>query len=327
MSFFDIFKGKNKAGSRLSSPILLYEGGIRLEQAQADVMFITKGDALLYTNNQSSHLFSFDENGDRELNGLVVHYIFTPQRGDGEIEMFIAFDKVGSYDMLTLQISLEDRINHAIQEIFNFIESYKFTGVFKLEIPYATQYQYAFSLFERKSRYLIVNNNHSQAFLVDQTGIMRGDTSSIRTKFWKGKLEASEVNKNSVEEQPSKDQILDGLADLIYQIVSSKIETKEVAYQFILEELEAASRGNKEAQAFVARNKFTADEYEGAMQNSMPEVDGPGGPQLTLLTVLMQTGVSIEVMASIRIKVVQKIINHWFVNNKSLEDVNWDEVF
>ena len=125
-------------------------------------------------------------------------------------------------------------------------------------------------------------------------------------------------------DQPTVDQVFNEVADQIYLLVSSKIETKEVAYQFILEELEAASQGNQEAQEFVARNKFTADEYEGALENSMPEVDGPGGPQQTLLTLLMQTGASLEMVASIRIKVVQKIINFWFSDEENPQDVEWD---
>ncbi|MCC4264894.1 hypothetical protein LL240_10575 [Oceanimonas baumannii] len=327
MGFFDIFKRKDKADSRTSTSSFSYTGGIRLEQAEVDIMFITKGDALLYLNDQSSHLFSFDKDGDRKLGGRVVRYIFTPQRGDSKVEMFVAFEEEDSYAMFTLQANLEGRLNFVTQAIFSFFESNRLTGVFEPGVPYSTQYQYAFKLYEKNSRYFMMNNSRSQAFLVDKYGISRGDTDSLITEFWGGEQEGEETNEVSVEEQPSIDKMLDEVAELIYQVVSSKIETKEVAYQFILEELEAASQGNQEAQAFVARNKFTADEYEGALQNSMPEVDGPGGPQQTLLTLLMQTGGAPEIMASIRIKVVQKIIDNWFVNEESPEDVNWDEVF
>jgi hypothetical protein len=328
MGFFDLFKRKNKADSRTSTPCFSYKGGIRLEQAEVDIMFITKGHEILYLNDQSSHLFSFDKDGDRKLNGRVVRYIFTPQRGDSKIEIFVAFDEEDSYAMFTLQANLEARLNFVTQAIFSFFESNRLTGVFEPAVPYSTQYHYAFKVYEKNSRYFMINNSRTQAFLVDKSGISTGDADSIITEFWENEPEGVETNEVSVEEQPTSiDQMLDEVAELVYQVVSSKIESKEVAYQFILEELEAASQGNREAQAFVSRNKFTADEYEGAMQNSMPQVDGPGGPQQTLLTLLMQTGGEPELMASIRIKVVQKIIDNWFLNEESPEDINWDEVF
>lgn len=298
---------------------------MKLEQAEVEIMFITKGRDLLYLNDQSSHLFSFDKDGDKKLNGRVVRYIFTPLRGGSKVEIFVAFDEEDSYTMFTLQAGLELRLNFVTQAIF---ESNRLTGVFEPGVMYSTQQHYAFKVYEKNSRYFMVNNSGTQAFLVDKSGISRGDTDSIITEFWGSESEGIETNKVSVEEQPTSiDQMLDEVAELIYQLVSSKIESKEVAYQFTLEELEAASQGNQEAQAFVARNKFTADEYEGAMQNSIPEVDGPGGPQQTLLILLMQNFGEPELMASIRIKVVQKIIDNWFVNEKSPEDINWDEVF
>lgn len=328
MGFFDLFKRKDKAVSRTSTPDFSYSGGMRLDQAEVDVMFILKGNKTLYINEQSSHLFSLDKDGDRKLNGRIVHYIFSPQRGGDKVEIFIAFDEDDSYTMFTLRANLEERLNFVTQAVFSFFENHKITGVFEPGIPYATQYQYTFKLYEKDNRYFMLNNSRSQAFLVDSSGILRDDVDSIITEFWKGGSESSSDNQNRTEEeQPSINQVLNEVAELIHNLVSSKIKTKEIAYQFILEELEAAAQGNQEAQDFVAKNKFMADEYEGAMQNSIPEVDGPDGPQQTLLTLLMQTGSSPEIMASIRIRVVQKIINHWFSEDENPEDVEWDEIF
>lgn len=327
MGFFDLFKKKKNTGGTASMPSFSYSGGMRLNEAEVDVMFIIKGNIPLYINDQSSHLFSLDKDGDRKLNGRVVHYIFKPQRGGDKIEMFVAFDEDDSYTMFTLRANLEDRLNYVTQAIFSFFESNRLTGVFEPGVPYATQYQYTFKLYQKNDRYFMINNSRSQAFLVDSFGISRDDTDSIITEFWEGDSEAETIDESNAVDQPSVDQVLDEVADLIHNLVSSKIETKEVAYQFILEELEAASQGNQEAQEFVARNKFTADEYEGALQNSMPEVDGPDGPQQILLTLLMQIGGSPEMIASIRIKVVQKIINYWFSDEDNPGDVEWDEVF
>lgn len=327
MGFFDIFKRKDKADSRTNTLSFSYTGGIRLEQAEVDVMFILKGNKILYINEQSSHLFSIDKDGNRKLNGRIVHYIFFPLRGGDKIEMFIAFDEDDSFTMFTLRYNLEDRLNFITQEVLSFFEKNKITGVFESGVPYSTQYKYTFKLYEKYNRYFMLNNSRTQAFLVDSSGILRDDVDSIITEFWEGGLESIYYNKNRTEERHPADKTLNDVAEVIHDLVSSKIKTKEVAYQFILEELEAAAQGNQEAQNFVANNKFTADEFEGAMQNSIPEVDGPDGPQQTLLTLLMQVTSSPEMIASIRIRVVQKIINHWFSEEENTEGVEWDEIF
>ena len=56
--------------------------------------------------------------------------------------------------------------------------------------------------------------------------------------------------------------------------VNQKINSKKVALQFVLEELDAARQGNATALNFVNNSGFEESEYIGAMNNSFEEVDG-----------------------------------------------------
>lgn len=105
------------------------------------------------------------------------------------------------------------------------------------------------------------------------------------------------------------------LASKIEKGVSDRIATKEVAFQFVLEELDAARQGNNAAIQFVNNSGFSASEYEGAMQNSFEEVDGANGPQQFLLSSIMQYRSDMDFMVNLRLKVVQKVIDHWQLKN------------
>ncbi|MFT6506949.1 MAG: hypothetical protein ACJAUK_001038 [Colwellia polaris] len=100
----------------------------------------------------------------------------------------------------------------------------------------------------------------------------------------------------------------------IFEATNTKIFDEVIAYQFILEELEAASFGNDDAIAFVERNQFYIAEFEGAMADSRHEVDGADGPQQSLTRLIMGLPINIETKARIRIIVVQKIIDFWSSN-------------
>lgn len=97
------------------------------------------------------------------------------------------------------------------------------------------------------------------------------------------------------------------LAKNIFEQVSKTITSQKVAKQFILEELDAASQGNKSAIEFVKNSGFKKDEYENAMKNSFEEVDGVNGPQQTLLRNCMILG-DMDLMVRVRILVTQMII-------------------
>ena len=101
----------------------------------------------------------------------------------------------------------------------------------------------------------------------------------------------------------------------IFDIVDSKITTPAVAKQFVLEELHAASHGNKQAKEFAETSGFDKSEYVDAMlsMNSFDEVDGKGEAQQTLLLLLMQyIGLSDRnKLADTKIKIVDMFMNKY----------------
>lgn len=108
----------------------------------------------------------------------------------------------------------------------------------------------------------------------------------------------------------------------IAQGVNSRISSKKIALQFVLEELDAARQGNEEAVQFVKNSGFSASEYEGAMKNSFEEVDGPNGPQQYLLSAVMQYSSNMDFMVNLRLQVVKNVMNTWELDVPQKEEVN-----
>ena len=107
------------------------------------------------------------------------------------------------------------------------------------------------------------------------------------------------------------------LANEITKGVNSRIGSQLVAFQFVLEELDAARQGNDDAIQFVNNSGFSASEYEGAMHNSFEEVDGANGPQQHLLSSVMPYSSDMDFMVSLRLQVVENIINEWRLTSQS----------
>lgn len=70
--------------------------------------------------------------------------------------------------------------------------------------------------------------------------------------------------------------------------VGSKINAQHTAYQFILQELDGAFQGDAQSKGFANNSGIRYSEYGGALNNSAPIVDGPGGPQELLMAMCMQ---------------------------------------
>lgn len=113
--------------------------------------------------------------------------------------------------------------------------------------------------------------------------------------------------KSQLEKLIDKDG-MDHATDRFAEIVSRKLPNREIAYQFILEELEAASMGNSTSQRFAADSGITHSEFKGALQNSRIEVDGPDGPQLLLIGLAMELKDKFDMMVEFRCKVDEKIM-------------------
>ena len=100
-------------------------------------------------------------------------------------------------------------------------------------------------------------------------------------------LDTLYICKTIVLENPKHFYLFDNIpvAEMINE-VQCRISNERIARQFVLEEIEAMADGaksnNKMAAKFVQLSTFKSYEYENAMANSFPLVDGPNGPQQKL---------------------------------------------
>lgn len=104
------------------------------------------------------------------------------------------------------------------------------------------------------------------------------------------------------------------------EIVSQKLPSREVAYKFILEELDGASQGNEASQAFARNSGISSSAYSGALGNSSPEIDGPDGPQQLLLALSMQLMPNQELMAEFRCRVDDNVMKRFRLGKYASKD-------
>lgn len=93
--------------------------------------------------------------------------------------------------------------------------------------------------------------------------------------------------------------------------VVERISNKDVAYEFMLQELDGASQGNEYAQIYARSSGIPSGEYEGALNKSVPEVDGPDGPQQFLLKLALMLSADRELMAKFRCDVGAVVQKHF----------------
>lgn len=163
------------------SPI---KGGMRLKEAQVDILSIVRNNNVIYINVESDHLFTKDKDGDEELDGRVVNFVFSGQSDGDVIEIFIAFDDSDSYTMFTLQTGMMERLNYVAQAIFKYFAEDGVQNVFSATERYSTQYIYTFKVYRRNGKYLMGNNTQTKVYLIDKSSIMRDDVKEITNTFW-----------------------------------------------------------------------------------------------------------------------------------------------
>ena len=104
---------------------------------------------------------------------------------------------------------------------------------------------------------------------------------------------------------------VDVTAKQLAEYLTQKLPSEEVAIQFVLEELEAASQGDGTAKTFASTSGFDKDDYLGAMNNSFEDVDGASGPQQELSKLCMMLYPNQQLMTELRIKTVDGIMKEW----------------
>lgn len=107
--------------------------------------------------------------------------------------------------------------------------------------------------------------------------------------------------------------IIDKAVRELITIIDLKKNSKKVAMQFILEELDAARQGNSYVKDKIKSFYFNDSDYIGAMQHSWEDVDGPEGPQqyLVLLTIQLSKEIGVDNAAIVRVSIVEYIICHY----------------
>lgn len=115
---------------------------------------------------------------------------------------------------------------------------------------------------------------------------------------------------------------VDYTAEMLAEYINQKIQSEDVAIQFILEEIEAASQGNEMAKLFAKASGFDEDDYSGAMYNSFEEVDGVNGPQQEILNLCMMLYPNQNLMTELRIRTVDNIMKDWKLGKYAAVDEN-----
>ena len=116
--------------------------------------------------------------------------------------------------------------------------------------------------------------------------------------------------KSDLEKQIETDGI-EHAAKRFSEILLRKLPTPDIAYQFVLEELDGASQGNHKAKSFVKNSGIRPDEYTGSLTKSTPEVDGPDGPQQFLTIVCAQLQPNMDLAVDLRVMIVDNIMQYF----------------
>lgn len=155
------------------------------------------------------------------------------------------------------------------------------------------------SLSQELAELLNIDPNHSITKILSQTEDFL-NAEHLYKKYFKYAMEA-QILKDGIHVASAR----------IATILIEKIEDRTEAKNFILEELDAASKGNDVAVKFVATSGFQKHEYHNAMQNTnwgndekMEEL------QLTLRSI---TGTlsDEDFMCELNLAVVDKIMFYW----------------
>jgi hypothetical protein len=163
---------------------IFFKGGMRLEDAEVDILFIIKNNKVKYINNEANNLYIVDNDKEKKLDGRVVVFEFTGQSDNSVIEVFVAFSDADSYTLFTLQVGMVERLTYVAQAIFKYFSDYSIKNIFSPVEVYSTQYVYTFKLYCRCQKYFMINNTQTQAYLIDKAGIERDDVEEIKNAFW-----------------------------------------------------------------------------------------------------------------------------------------------
>jgi hypothetical protein len=147
-----------------------------------EIMFVAKDDKLIYTKKACAHLFTPDKDGDEKLDGRVVCIIFRGKSDKSVIEVFVAFSDEESFGLFSMQLGLQERLASICQQVFIQLGTHQ--HLFSKTDTYSTQFAYTFKMYKKGSRFFMVNNQQTAAYLIHESGIVRGGADKIKSEFW-----------------------------------------------------------------------------------------------------------------------------------------------
>lgn len=188
MGFFDFLKNKMPETDRSNNEYFNINGGIRLNEAEVDVMFIVKNNQVIYINDAASHLFRVDKDGDKKLDGRIVKFDYKA-KNNNLIEVFIAFDEADSYTMFTMGAPTSGRFNYVAKAVIEYFYEKGIPNVFIFTEKYALQFEHAFKLYQKEQQYFMVNNSQSKSFIIEKNKILRSydkgnSVDALKKLFW-----------------------------------------------------------------------------------------------------------------------------------------------
>ncbi len=108
-------------------------------------------------------------------------------------------------------------------------------------------------------------------------------------------------------------KVIDEAVKTLIKIIDSKPNSEKVAWQFILEELDAGQKGHLFVIQRLCSLNIDRHKFNGAMNRSWHDVDGLDGPQqyLLMLTIALAEKTNNEIAANVRISIVEYIASHY----------------
>ncbi len=115
-------------------------------------------------------------------------------------------------------------------------------------------------------------------------------------------------------------KIIDYAVANIIKIIDSKKDIQRVAFQFILEELDAGKDGTDYVQYKIRTSGIDQSKFDGAMNRSWDDVDGANSPQeflnIGMFQLLHQTQ-DINLVARVRITIVDELMQYYKIGRYS----------
>jgi hypothetical protein len=79
---------------------------------------------------------------------------------------------------------ISSRCNMVTDAIMKFFIANGIKNVFSPTENFSSKYLYTFKLYKKNEKYFMINNTHSQAYLISDNVYKNNDVSAIKAEFW-----------------------------------------------------------------------------------------------------------------------------------------------